>query len=112
MLANKEFREDIRLGFAHLQDYVRPGGRLNLTDINVHAEDFVGGVLTTHPFAPRTDVRRLDLPKVLPYPVEEELDYLLLILQYLGAPERFNSCRSIGPKLNGTAKHHPLAVVV
>lgn len=45
MLANKELREDIRLGFALLQEYVRPGGRLNLTDINVHAEDFVGSVL-------------------------------------------------------------------
>lgn len=45
MLALKEFREDIRLGFAFVQAYIEPGGRLNLTDINVHGEDFVAEVL-------------------------------------------------------------------
>jgi hypothetical protein len=45
MLAIKELREDVRLGFAHLQIYIRPGGSLNLNDINVHAEDFVGTIL-------------------------------------------------------------------
>jgi len=45
MLVLKEVREDIRLGFAFVQAYIEPGGRLNLTDINVHAEDFVAEVL-------------------------------------------------------------------
>jgi hypothetical protein len=45
MLAMKELRDDIRLAFASLQAYIRPGGSLNLTDINIHAEDFVGDVL-------------------------------------------------------------------
>lgn len=45
MLAIADAREDIRLGFAVLQAHIRPGGSLNLTDINVHAEDFVADVL-------------------------------------------------------------------
>jgi hypothetical protein len=45
MLAIKELREGIRLGFASLQAYIRPGGSLNLTDINIHAEVFVGEIL-------------------------------------------------------------------
>lgn len=36
---------DIRKGLAVYQDYVRPGGPLNLTDTNVNAENFVAGVL-------------------------------------------------------------------
>lgn len=45
MLHNKDVIADIRLAFATLQAYIKPGGPLNLTDINVHAEDFVGEVL-------------------------------------------------------------------
>lgn len=45
MLAKKEMLEDIRLGFSVLQNYIRPGGPTNLTDINVVCEDFVAGVL-------------------------------------------------------------------
>ncbi|MBD3886211.1 SMEK domain-containing protein [Phormidium tenue FACHB-886] len=41
MLQQKETIEDIRLVFAILQAYIKPGGSLNLTDINVHAEKFV-----------------------------------------------------------------------
>ena len=45
MLEKKTQMEDIRVGFSHLQHYIRPGGPTNLTDINVHAEDFVANVL-------------------------------------------------------------------
>jgi hypothetical protein len=45
ILKLKKLREDIRLAFAVLQGYIRPGGPLNLTDINIHAEDFVKDVL-------------------------------------------------------------------
>ncbi|MCY7334243.1 MAG: SMEK domain-containing protein [Pseudanabaena sp. CAN_BIN31] len=45
MLAIKDFREDVRLGLTIFQEYVRPGGSLNLTDINIHAEDFVSDIL-------------------------------------------------------------------
>ncbi len=45
MLDKKRMIEDIRLGLAVLQSYIRPGGPMNLTDINVHAEDFVGNLL-------------------------------------------------------------------
>lgn len=45
MLNKQEMLNDIRLGFAVLQHYIRPGGPLNLTDINVHSEDFVADVL-------------------------------------------------------------------
>jgi hypothetical protein len=45
MLAKKAMMEDIRVGFSHLQHYIRPGGPTNLTDINVDAEDFVANVL-------------------------------------------------------------------
>lgn len=41
MLKRAELLEDIRLAFAVLQGYIRPGGQLHLTDINIHAEDFV-----------------------------------------------------------------------
>ncbi|MCO6043329.1 SMEK domain-containing protein [Aeoliella sp. ICT_H6.2] len=45
MLAIQELRKEIRFGLAVLQGYIRPGGSLNLTDINVHAEYFVGDLL-------------------------------------------------------------------
>jgi hypothetical protein len=45
MLAIKDLREEIRLGFAVFQEYVRSGGSLNMTSINVHAEDFVKKIL-------------------------------------------------------------------
>ena len=45
MLAKKELIEEIRLGFSFVQSYVRPGGKLNLTDINVLAEDLAGDIL-------------------------------------------------------------------
>ena len=45
MLSLKKRRENIRLAFAVLQHYVRPGGSLNLTGINIHAEDFVRDIL-------------------------------------------------------------------
>lgn len=45
MLDKQNKLEDIRLGFSVLQNYVRPGGSMNLTDINVLAEDFVANVL-------------------------------------------------------------------
>ena len=47
MLQQKELIDDIRLAFATLQAYIRPGGPLNLTDINVRAEDFVAGLLNS-----------------------------------------------------------------
>lgn len=45
MLLRQNLINDVRLGLAVLQGYIRPGGPLNLTDINIHAEDFVGEVL-------------------------------------------------------------------
>ncbi|MBU1364904.1 MAG: SMEK domain-containing protein [Gammaproteobacteria bacterium] len=45
MLLRQTSIDEIRLGLAVLQGYIRPGGPLNLTDINIHAEDFVGEVL-------------------------------------------------------------------
>lgn len=41
MLKRAKLVEEIRLTFATLAAYIKPGGSLNLTDINVHAEDFV-----------------------------------------------------------------------
>ena len=45
MLEREYLLEDIRKGLAVLQNYVQPGGKLNLTDTNVHAEHFVAGLL-------------------------------------------------------------------
>lgn len=45
MLDKKNKLEDIRIGFAFLQNYIRPGGPMNLSDINIFAEDFVADVL-------------------------------------------------------------------
>jgi tetratricopeptide (TPR) repeat protein len=45
MLQRETMLDDIRKGLAVYQNYVRPGGALNLTDTNVHAEDFVAGLL-------------------------------------------------------------------
>jgi hypothetical protein len=45
MLQREIMIADIRKGLAVYQDYVRPGGSLNLTDTNVHAENFVAGLL-------------------------------------------------------------------
>jgi hypothetical protein len=45
MLTRQKKLEALRHGFAFLQAYVDPGGSLNLTDINVHAEEFVRNVL-------------------------------------------------------------------
>ena len=45
MLQREIMIADIRKGLAVYQNYVRPGGTLNLTDTNVHAEDFVAGLL-------------------------------------------------------------------
>jgi len=47
MLQRETLIADIRRGLAVFQDYVRPGGTLNLTDSNVHAEDFVAGLLNS-----------------------------------------------------------------
>lgn len=47
MLNKEELVDDIRIGFAIFQNYIRPGGSLNLTDINIHAEDFVSDVLNS-----------------------------------------------------------------
>lgn len=45
MLDKKQMMDDIRLGLSVLQHYIRPGGPMNLNEINVHAEDFVGDLL-------------------------------------------------------------------
>ncbi len=45
MLERQKLIEDIRRGVASLQSYIQPGGALNLTDTNVHAENFVAGLL-------------------------------------------------------------------
>src|SRR6266852_4456498 len=45
MLAKDDLIRDIRKGLAALRAYIEPGGSLNLTDINVQAEDFVAGLL-------------------------------------------------------------------
>ncbi|XZE44052.1 SMEK domain-containing protein [Pirellulaceae bacterium SH467] len=47
MLQREVLIADIRKGLAVFQNYVRPGGTLNLTDSNVHAEDFVAGLLNS-----------------------------------------------------------------
>lgn len=39
--------DDIRQGLAVYENYVRPSGTLNLTDTNVHAEDFAAGLLNS-----------------------------------------------------------------
>lgn len=45
LLAKEALIGDIRSALAVFQDYVRPGGKLNLTDLNVQSEDFVAGLL-------------------------------------------------------------------
>src|SRR5262245_42619546 len=45
MLQNESLVNDIRKALAALQNYIKPGGQVNLTDINVHAEDFVAALL-------------------------------------------------------------------
>jgi tetratricopeptide (TPR) repeat protein len=45
MLHRETMIDDIRKGLAVYQNYVRTGGTLNLTDTNIHAEDFVAGLL-------------------------------------------------------------------
>jgi tetratricopeptide (TPR) repeat protein len=45
MLESQKLIEDIRKGVAALQSYIQPGGELNLTDTNVHAETFTAGLL-------------------------------------------------------------------
>jgi tetratricopeptide (TPR) repeat protein len=45
MLERETLIEDIRKGLAVIQNYIRPGGKINLTDANVHAENFVAGLL-------------------------------------------------------------------
>jgi tetratricopeptide (TPR) repeat protein len=45
MLQRDALIQDIRSGLAALQNYVRPGGTLNLTDTNVHAENLVATLL-------------------------------------------------------------------
>jgi tetratricopeptide (TPR) repeat protein len=45
MLESQKLIEDIRKGVAALQSYIHPGGKLNLTDTNVHAETFAAGLL-------------------------------------------------------------------
>jgi ankyrin repeat protein len=45
MLTRDELISDIRRGVAIFENYVRPGGPVNLTDANVHAEPFVAGLL-------------------------------------------------------------------
>jgi hypothetical protein len=47
MLQRQTIIDDIRQGLAVYQNYVLPGGTLNLTDTNVHAEDFVAGLLNS-----------------------------------------------------------------
>src|SRR6476646_8575705 len=47
MLERQKLIEDIRKGVAALQSYIQPGGTLNLTDTNVHAETFAAGLLNT-----------------------------------------------------------------
>lgn len=47
MLQREILIADIRKGLAVFQNYVRPGGTLNLTDSNVHAEDFVAELLNS-----------------------------------------------------------------
>lgn len=47
MLLRETMINDIRKGLAAIQEYVRPGGTLNLTDTNVHAEAFVAGLLNS-----------------------------------------------------------------
>jgi tetratricopeptide (TPR) repeat protein len=45
MLERQKLIDDIRKGVAALQSYIQPGGALNLTDTNVHAETFVRELL-------------------------------------------------------------------
>lgn len=45
MLTREHLINDIRMGLATLQNYIQPGGSVNLTDANVHAEPFVAGLL-------------------------------------------------------------------
>jgi tetratricopeptide (TPR) repeat protein len=47
MLHRETMTDDIRNGLAVYQGYVRSGGNLNLTDTNVHAEDFIAGLLNS-----------------------------------------------------------------
>jgi len=52
MLERENLLEDIRKGLAVLQNYIRPGGTLNLTDTNVHSEDFAGTEALRWPGSP------------------------------------------------------------
>jgi hypothetical protein len=45
MLARETLINDIRKGLAAFQSYIEPGGKLHLTDINIHAEDFAAALL-------------------------------------------------------------------
>ena len=45
MLQNEILVNDIRKGLAYFQAYIKPGPSVNLTDTNVHAEDFVANLL-------------------------------------------------------------------
>lgn len=45
MLQREKMIADIRKGLAVYQDYIRPGGTMNLTDTNIYAENFVAGLL-------------------------------------------------------------------
>jgi len=47
MLQRQTMIDDIRQGLAVYKSYVQQGGTLNLTDTNVHAEDFVAGLLNS-----------------------------------------------------------------
>ena len=47
MLQRETLIAGIRKGLAVLQYFIGPGGTLNLTDSNVHAEDFVAGLLNS-----------------------------------------------------------------
>jgi hypothetical protein len=47
MLQRQTMIDEIRQGLAVYENYVRPSGTLNLTDTNVHAEDFAAGLLNS-----------------------------------------------------------------
>jgi tetratricopeptide (TPR) repeat protein len=45
VLDKEQLIQDIRSGLAYLEAYVSSSNKLNLTDTNIHSEDFVGGLL-------------------------------------------------------------------
>jgi tetratricopeptide (TPR) repeat protein len=45
VLDKEKLIQDIRAGLAYLEAYVSSSNSLNLTDTNIHSEDFVGGLL-------------------------------------------------------------------